>query len=66
MSLTLSSDLINISKVCKRKSGSKTTILFDYCALGFSPIPLPANLFYVQYRTEVSQKIFITVIKVFH
>lgn len=65
MSLTLSSDFVNISKVCNRKSGSKTAILFDYCALGFSPTPLPANLFYVQCRMKVSQKVFITVIKFF-
>lgn len=65
MSLTLSSDFFfNISKACK--SGSKTAILFDYCALGFSPTLLSANLFFVQCRMKVSQKVFITVIKAFH
>lgn len=54
----------NISKACK--SGSKTAILFDYCALGFSPTLLSANLFFVQCRMKVSQKVFITVIKAFH
>lgn len=66
MTLTLATDFINVCKTGKTKSRSRTAILVDYCAVGFSPTPLPANLFCVKFRSRVSQKMFVIVIKVFH